>query len=109
MLVTSPRRITVTEEVTTFSSFGNLLAWIPAQKSASAILLQSLYPLWRKEGMAWLLVKADCEVPILISTSAIGTMLKVKLLTELGALFHVVTSLITGGVLKDLQDDLEMG
>lgn len=59
--------------------------------------------------MAWLLVKADCEVPILISTSATGTMLKVQFLTELGALFHVVTLLIRGGVLKDLQDDLEMG
>lgn len=59
--------------------------------------------------MAWSVVKADCEVPILISTSATGTMPKVKLLTELGALFHVATLLITGGVLKDLQDDLEMG
>lgn len=59
--------------------------------------------------MEWLFIKVDCEMPILIFTSATGTMLKVQFLTELDAQSPVVTLQISGGALEVLHYGLETG
>lgn len=59
--------------------------------------------------MEWSLVKVDCEMSILIFTSATGTVPKVQFLTELDAQSHVVTLQISDGALEVLQYGLETG
>lgn len=81
MLAPSLRRTTVTEEVTTLSSFGNMLAWTPV--CATAFIFPPAIGPSTEKGMAWSLVKVDCNMPIPILTSATGSMLKVQFLSIL--------------------------
>lgn len=104
MLVTSLRRATVTEEVTTPSSLCNLLAWTPAGRTASILLPPATTPSVERS-----LVEVDCKMPLLIFTSATGIVPKVQFLTELDAQSPVVTLQISGGALEVLHYGLETG